>query len=458
MFVLLYLSTIYPRGDTVNQSLAGRTAMLDFMKEGDDRTPSRPVRLALVVGGSIALVIGIVGIVVPLLPTTPFLIVAAACYGRGSRRCHRWLLTNRVFGRHLDDYLCGRGVSWKVRGVTLFFLWAVIVCTAVLFAQTFWLRALLFVIATGVTIHLVTLGELRKARWVGVLVTAGAYLVALVAAVLVMRAVEGWHCLAALASGTLAATVAVFVVSILTNNSSVYDPYWGLQPAAVVGYYLWLGGDAVTPRQMVVAALVLLYAVRLTSNFYRDWPGLEKEDFRYRELRLRTRRVYWLVSFFGIHLFPTTAVYLGCLPLYAVYKTVGQSFGWLDALGLSITVAAVAVAFVADEQLRRFRRRSGGRGEVMKSGLWAYSRHPNYLGEVAFWWGLWLFALAIGLEWWWTAGGAVLITLMFKFISIPMMEKRLLTTHTGYERYQQVVPVLIPRPWRRTEPWINGAA
>jgi uncharacterized membrane protein YbaN (DUF454 family) len=103
-----------------------------------------------------------IGIAVPVLPTTPFLILAAICYGRSSDRCYRWLVTNRVFGRHLDDYLHGRGISWKVKAATLLFLWAVIGCTAFLVVEALWLRVLLLVIAAGVTAHVVTLRGRRR--------------------------------------------------------------------------------------------------------------------------------------------------------------------------------------------------------------------------------------------------------------------------------------------------------
>ncbi len=123
-------------------------------------------RILLLTAGSIFLTLGMVGIVVPVLPTTPFLILAAICYGRSSERCYRWLLTNRVFGRHLDGYLHGRGVSWKVKMGALMFLWGVITLSAVLFVEALWVRVLLFAIAAGVTIHIVTLKR-RKSEPAG---------------------------------------------------------------------------------------------------------------------------------------------------------------------------------------------------------------------------------------------------------------------------------------------------
>lgn len=125
--------------------------------------PDRPLRVLLLAAGSVFLALGLVGIAVPVLPTTPFLILAAICYGRSSTRCYRWLVTNRVFGRHLDDYLHGRGVSWKVKAGALVFLWGVITTTAVVVVETLWLRILLFAIAAGVTVHVLMLKGKRGA-------------------------------------------------------------------------------------------------------------------------------------------------------------------------------------------------------------------------------------------------------------------------------------------------------
>jgi steroid 5-alpha reductase family enzyme len=289
--------------------------------------------------------------------------------------------------------------------------------------------------------------ELRSARSLGLVISAATYLVALVVAMLVVRAAGLAHPLADLGLGTLVATVVVFAVSMAVDNSSIYDPYWSLQPLAIAGYYLWNGWSDADARQIVVICLVFLYALRLTSNFYREWPGLGKEDFRYISFRERFGRGYWPVSFLGIHLFPTVMVYLGCLPLYALTRSGAVGLGWLDGLGIVVTLGAVILAFVADEQLRAFRGKPGNRGRVIGSGPWARSRHPNYLGEVATWWGLWIFALAAGLEWWWTVVGAAAITAMFVFVSIPMMERRVLATRPDYAEYRDQTPMLVPRSW-----------
>jgi len=288
--------------------------------------------------------------------------------------------------------------------------------------------------------------KIRAVRSLGVLISAATYVVALVVAALVVSAAGLGHPVAALGLGTLVATVVVFAVSVAVDNSSIYDPYWSVQPLAIAGYYLWTGWGGLDARQIVVTGLVFLYALRLTSNFYRDWPGLEKEDFRYVSFRERFGKAYWPVSFLGIHLVPTVVVYLGCLPLYALTRTEAAGMGWLDGLGIVVTLGAIVLAFVADEQLRRFRSDPRNLGRVMGSGLWAHSRHPNYLGEVSTWWGLWLFALASRPGWWWTVVGAAAITAMFVFVSIPMMERRVLATRADYEEYREQTPMLVLRP------------
>jgi uncharacterized membrane protein YbaN (DUF454 family) len=129
--------------------------------------PSTPVcssrlgRTLFLVAGSVSLAVGVVGVVVPILPTTPFLILTAICYARGSSRGYRWLVTNRLFGRYLNDYLCGRGVSWRVKAGALVLLWGVIAVTAVFFTERLWLRMLLPAIAVAVTVHVFMLKTRR---------------------------------------------------------------------------------------------------------------------------------------------------------------------------------------------------------------------------------------------------------------------------------------------------------
>lgn len=224
----------------------------------------------------------------------------------------------------------------------------------------------------------------------------------------------------------------------------MYDPYWSVKPAVIATGYVVLFGLNGIPS-MALFALMMLYNLRLTSNFFRDWPGLRHEDWRYQNFRQQFPKAYWFVSFGGIHLFPTVMVYLACIPLYFGMK---ESFelNWIGGLGVALTTAAILLAFVADEQMRSFRTKPENKGKNMNSGLWKYSRHPNYFGELLTWWGIYLVALNASLDFWWTGVGALAITLMFIFVSIPLMDKRSLENREGYADLMKRTRAFLPFP------------
>ena len=190
----------------------------------------------------------------------------------------------------------------------------------------------------------------------------------------------------------------------------------------------------VSPRGIIVFALVAAWGVRLTYNWLRHWQGLSHEDWRYVDLRRKTGKLYWLVSFAGIHMYPTAQVLAGCASVFAVMRS-SAALGWLDALAFVITAGAIVIETVADRQLHDFASTNKDPQRILGSGLWAWSRHPNYFGEISFWWGLCLFGLAAEPGAWWCAIGATSITVMFLFISIPMIEKRMIDKRPHYREH-----------------------
>jgi steroid 5-alpha reductase family enzyme len=275
-----------------------------------------------------------------------------------------------------------------------------------------------------------------------------AYLVAgaaaVVAAAAARRLVPGLSPVIAAAAADLVATLAVFVFSIGFDTSSIYDPYWSVAPVPIALSWLLFGGAAgVRPRQAVVIVLLSAWAIRLTVNCIARWRGLAHEDWRYAGYR-RLGAGYWPVSFLGFHLMPTVLVFLGCVPLWPAV-TAGRGVGFLDIAALAVTAAAIGIEGGADFQLGRFLARAGTKRRPIDEGLWARVRHPNYLGEILFWWGLWLFGLAADPSWWGTIAGPLAITLMFVLISVPMMDRHLLEGRPGYARRMRELPALLPR-------------
>ncbi|MCU0851957.1 MAG: YbaN family protein [Thermoplasmata archaeon] len=112
--------------------------------------------------GSVFLALGIIGIPIPILPTTPFLLLAAACYLRGSPRMHAWLLTNRYFGNYLNDYRLGRGMPVKVKVATLALLWTFIGASVLVAVSDTVIRIILLAVAAGVTVHILTIRTRRE--------------------------------------------------------------------------------------------------------------------------------------------------------------------------------------------------------------------------------------------------------------------------------------------------------
>jgi steroid 5-alpha reductase family enzyme len=275
-----------------------------------------------------------------------------------------------------------------------------------------------------------------------------AYLAAGIVALLAGIALAGRHPITIAAGADLAATLAVFAFSVAFRNSSFYDPYWSVAPVAIAAWFALAPGSeaAVGARQILVMAVVALWSVRLTANWARGWTGLAHEDWRYVEIRAKTGALYWPASLAGIHLFPTLIVLLGCLPLWPALATGPRPLGVLDAVAALVTLGGIALEFFADEELRRFRRANPPRGAICETGLWRHSRHPNYLGEMLFWWGLAAFSLAAAGFVWWSWLGALAMTAMFRFSSLPMMERRMLARRPAYAERQQRVPLVVPWP------------
>jgi steroid 5-alpha reductase family enzyme len=289
----------------------------------------------------------------------------------------------------------------------------------------------------------------RGFRWISI-AYAFATVVALVVGRWVLATHPNLHPLWVVAIADVAATVAVFGFSFAFGNSSFYDAYWSVAPPMIAVYLALVpeasGGDRA--RLLLVTVLVTLWAVRLTWNWARGWTGLAHEDWRYVDLKAKSGRAYWGVSFGGIHLFPTVQVFLACLPLYPALVS-PRPVGWLDAAAAAVTLAGIGFELVADNQLRRFVRSRPPREKILDTGIWAWSRHPNYLGEISFWWGVWLFGVAANAAWWWTIVGPLAITLMFRFASLPMIETRMTERRPGWTEHARRVPLLLPRPPRR---------
>ena len=230
-------------------------------------------------------------------------------------------------------------------------------------------------------------------------------------------------------------TVVVFAFSMRCNNSSIYDPYWSVIPVFIV--LLWMFElNAVGIYSVLLFVGVLIWGLRLTLNWYTDFKGYSHEDFRYVDFRKRFKKWYWVVSLLGIHLFPTLIVFVALYPIYFVMMS-SVLIPAFVYIGTVIMIGGAYISFVADAQLRM--HKSSSQTTSIQHGLWAYSRHPNYFGEVLFWFGVYVTSLSVTVA---TipAIGILSMLALFNFYSVPKMEQKLARNKEDYELIINTVP------------------
>ena len=244
----------------------------------------------------------------------------------------------------------------------------------------------------------------------------------------------------------VAATILVWASGVVLKTASAYDPYWSLQTLVIylsllIKYNNWHVGSV-----LLLVALTL-YSARLTMNFIIGFHSLDYVDWRYRMLKEKSGKFYQVVNLLGICMFPTLVVYLATLPVIA-YATITE-FSALDIIGLSVIVLGTLLEFIADTQMKAFVKIRKDRSEVLDKGVWRYSRHPNYLGEISIWFGVALTLILSHFNYWYFFLGAVINLLMFIFISIPMEEKHFKDYKPDYEQYKKETHMLLILPKKK---------
>ena len=166
-------------------------------------------------------------------------------------------------------------------------------------------------------------------------------------------------------------------------------------------------------------------------------------------LKEKSGKLYRLVNLFGICMFPTLVVYACTIPLI-IYAQIG-SFSPLNLIGICAVLGGVALELVSDLQMKKFIKNRKDRSEVINVGLWNYSRHPNYLGEIIIWFGVALILIVSFPTYWYYFAGAVINLIMFLVISIPMEEKHMMEYKPEMVEYKKRVSPLLILPNRKSQ-------
>ena len=242
----------------------------------------------------------------------------------------------------------------------------------------------------------------------------------------------------------VAATLFVWGTGLIFKNASLYDPYWSIVPVLVIPFWVIIKGSQVGILDILLITAVTIWGIRLTLNWIVGWSGLAHQDWRYTMLKEKNPDIWFITNLGGINMMPTIFVFLGMVPAYYMINN-SQRINIISVLGFLICLMAVILQFVSDRQMAIFRSNKNNRGNCISSGLWKYSRHPNYLGEISLWWGIWIMLMGSSPGYWITVIGPVAMTILFVFISIPMMEKYVLQKRPAYAEYKKAVPMLIPK-------------
>lgn len=250
--------------------------------------------------------------------------------------------------------------------------------------------------------------------------------------------------LSAFFAADAAATIIVWISGLICGNASMYDPYWSAGALALVILFAAVSNffNAAIAIYLVIFAF---WGIRLTVNWALNWSGLSSQDWRYSMLKEKSPRLWLITNFFGINFMPTLLVFVNLIPAYFAINA-GGSANAITFSGAAVCIAAAIIQTISDAQMLKFRSVPSNKGKPMQAGLWRYSRHPNYLGEVSFWWGVWIIQISVLPNVWWTVLAPVLMTCLFVFISIPMMEKKLLAAKEGYTEYKKATSMLMPLP------------
>ena len=252
--------------------------------------------------------------------------------------------------------------------------------------------------------------------------------------------------IAASAAFTVTATLVVFLASCAFSDVSMYDPYWSVAPFvmlvfAVIRYGYW------SINAIIMLAVVGLWSIRLTVNWYVTYKGIGNEDWRYAMYREKLPVPLFLaVSFFGLHFMPTVVVYAALVS--GLYTVSTDSFSILSLPGLLIMLLAILLEFVSDRSIHGFLEEHKGERRTCDVSVWKYSRHPNYLGEMSFWTGMYLYFLPLYPGKWYVGLGFLSIIALFLVVSIPMMEKHNMERREDYAAYKEKTSMLLLLPTR----------
>jgi steroid 5-alpha reductase family enzyme len=236
--------------------------------------------------------------------------------------------------------------------------------------------------------------------------------------------------------------IVLWLVSLALKNSSIVDIFWGAGFVLSAWVYFALTPDGFMLRKLLISILTTIWGLRL--SFYILWRNAGKgEDFRYQAWRKEAGAAWWWRSFFKVFLLQGILMWIISVPLLAAqFRSTPDRFTCLDFTGAALWLVGFYFEAAGDLQLARFKANPANKGKVMDQGVWSLTRHPNYFGDSAQWWGYYLIAASAGGLW--TVFSPVLMTLFLLRVSGVTLLEKTLKARPGYEEYVKTTSAFIP--------------
>jgi steroid 5-alpha reductase family enzyme len=241
----------------------------------------------------------------------------------------------------------------------------------------------------------------------------------------------------------------LWLLSVASRDASIVDVFWGLGFVLIAA--LSNASEGYAPRQAIVGLLVSLWGIRLAVHLLLRNRG-KGEDPRYKAMRKHWGNRFPVVSLVTVFALQGTLMVIVSLPIQAaMHAATPAELTPFDIGGAIICLAGIAWEATADLQLTRFRSKRGNGKKVLDTGLWRYSRHPNYFGDCVAWWGFGLIAVAVE-AWWALIGPALMTFLLVRVSGVALLERRIVKAkkRPDYESYIERTSAFVPMPPRKT--------
>ncbi|MEQ8479898.1 MAG: DUF1295 domain-containing protein [Hoeflea sp.] len=244
---------------------------------------------------------------------------------------------------------------------------------------------------------------------------------------------------------TLMAFTAIWLIHVPLEDAGIIDYYWG-PGFAVIGWSGLAFGAEISGVKIALLAAITLWAARLAGQLILRHKLMNGEDARYLKMRRSGGPQWWWRSLYKVFLLQAVILWLVAGPVHAIVMAPSSAVLSIVGLaGIALFMIGLAIETAADWQLYRHRKNGHGNARTLASGLWAYSRHPNYLGEITLWFGLGLAGFDLSGAWW-ALAGPVALAAVIRFVSLPLTEQHLIESRADYADYAARTPVLLPLP------------